>query len=291
MSDIDAKLKTFCEGVRSMPGIQDMNERRLLASDISQSLQRHLKLLEKSKSTVPDYVIEPGCIQFNPFNTAISYQQLGNEMEAWWLIFLACWFGENSRTGWKLLYSVYNGLNSGKTWNWQAVADDPAEFSQWLQQQQPYLKRAGLLGDNHKKKVFDVCRAEKASQVLSKFIYWWASNYNDIIGKSNLHCVLSPGLNFRFLYQALSEGIDINPLLHYRLLTWAGILGVANVEPDRPFLVNGSSYKKSARQMFQASGPKLRGRELAQYITELAAWLDIPFCFSVLEDAISNRHN
>lgn len=287
--DIEAQLKNFSEQVRPMPGIQNPSDRRILASYIAHALQLHIELHEKSKATTPDLTLHKKSSQFDPVNTVIYYRQSSNHMEAWWLLFLVCWFGQNSSTGWQLLHAFYYRLDSGKIWNWQAVVNSPDEFGDWILANQKDLKKTGLLGDDHKQKSFDEYRAEKAKQVFVKVIHWWDVNFTDKIAKNQVYTNTLPKSTFSFLYNVLLEGLEIDPVLHYRLLSKAGILGVAALEPDRPFLTNGGAYKKAARWIFQGtSGPKLRGRELTEVLTELATYLDIPFSFSVLEDAISN---
>ena len=283
-SYIANRLKSFSESVRSLPGIRKKDDSALLASNIVQSVYKY----ETRQDSLNKYALNPINNEFDPLKLAVYHLRQNNRMEAWWLVFLSCWFEYNDKDGWKLLQAIYFRLGENVNWDWQRVVYDCEEFGQWLINRQPDIGKLGRMGGRHKQPAFDNHQAIKTKEVLCYFINWWKLNHEEVIEDSRLKAGASPKVFFRNMYNYVFSGLNIDRYLYYRFLTCASFLNLADMEPDQPFIANGSFYKKTVRGLFQEkNGKELPVKDLTQCIVEMAEWLNIPFPFLVLEDALS----
>ncbi|SEW52783.1 alpha-glutamyl/putrescinyl thymine pyrophosphorylase clade 3 protein [Chitinophaga arvensicola] len=281
---IEKQLDEFIRHVKPIPGIKKNEDRQLFVSCMARSFSWHAGWVQ-SASTGSIASMEV----FDPLKLAIRQKQEGHKMDAWWLTFLATWFGKHATTGWRLTAAIYTGLHSSKHWNWEAVSAAPELFEDWMSANQPLLMHSGRLGGLHKQELFDGYEAARATEMLGRFIRWWHIGYAENIGDAVMYAGQSPHALFRYMMRDVSEGLVIAPYHQYHFLTWAGLLGLADIQPDAAYLSNGSVYKKACRWFFYGKSPaKATGKELTQDLALLAAYLDTPFIFAVLEAAICN---
>ncbi|NSL87142.1 hypothetical protein ECE50_009895 [Chitinophaga sp. Mgbs1] len=289
---IEKQLNEYYQQTAFLPGVKTIEDRELFATCISKSLLWYSKWAIEANTSHYTANEDFSGELFDPFKQAIRLKNQGDSVEAWWLIFLATWFGKHSSTGWRLIKAVYHRLNTNNTWNWRAVIAAPGEFENWLLENQPKLLRVGKLGNHHKHQAFDRYQAIKTIKILGKFIEWWNIDHTDKIGYGVMCVGQSPRELFNYMNRHLNEVLVVAPQQHYNFLTWAGVLGLAELEPNKPYLSSGTVYKKAVRWFFYGKLHKsAKGKDLTQRIVELSSWLDIPFVFPVLEEALCNFYH
>jgi len=231
-------------------------------------------------------VTDASSLSFNPLTAAVWQQQHGNLDEACWLIFLATHFGKSRRYGWGLLRAVYGGLGYGTSWTWPRVSSDIQGFRQWLVANEAALRQAGSFG-NHRKRESLVPPGSTAgtADTVAGYVSWIAAAGGHVALFNASQVTGSPQQAFDYLYQSLETVIRFGRTARFDYLCMLGKLGFVPLEPGSAYLHQATGPLAGARLLF---GDGLSKAALTTNLFQLEAYLQLPFGFQVLEDALCN---
>ncbi|MET3025337.1 hypothetical protein ABXT06_01545 [Flavobacterium sp. UW10123] len=286
-NDVHAKLQTFKQQTRSLPGIGIVQRESCFIRQIIDSVRRvnYVKLI--AERTNNPIVADPSNIAFDPLKAAAWYNKQGNINEAFWLVFLATHFSRHHRTKWNLVKDVYSGLTNDVVWNWEAVSGDVNGFKNWLNDNVLALKARGKVGNHRKYQSLGAYNPTGTGAAVSSYIDWIGvdNNHQSLIDRAFLAAGNDPKLLFKHLYISMNAVMSFGRMAKFDYLTMVGKLGLLDIEPDSTYMDGATGPFTGGRLLF---GGNPNRRLLDSYFSELDECLQLPFGMQVIEDAVCN---
>lgn len=294
---IEEKLWSYNKDVRPLPGLKSRTNGRLFLTYLAEALEEVRSMVILKQNVVNGNGMSHKNSAFDPLTLAVLQQQQGNDEEAWWLVFLAAYFGKHKKTVWALLQGVYTALDTSIQWTWENTYLNKKLFDQWINDNQEFLRKLGSFGEQHKYQTLDVHKTAKVVADINSYIDWVQQNgsHKEILNNAVRQVGSKPGDLFHYLYLSIDKGTHLTRPLKFEYLTLIGKLGLADIEPVDAYLMELPALKKGARWLFIGNEDANIGvKELNQSLKDLAQYLDFYYGIQVLEDAlrrISNARN
>lgn len=284
--ELENKLEQFNNQIE-LPGINQVANRDCFIEQIIDSIKRVKYIQVMSLRTYSENFSVGNSDIFDPLKAAIWYKNSGNINEAYWLVFLSIHFGMNSKSGWRLLGSIYSGLGGFK-WNWERVSKDPTSFRQWLLDNQDEVRTYGGFGNHRKYQSLNAERPNGTGAAIQSYIEWIGEDHEFFLNKVLNQVKSDPKKLFDHLYRTLNvESFGRTAKFDY--LTMLGKMGLAPIEPGSAYLVGSTGPLRGARLLFQGSvNGSMRASELESLLNQLEEELGLSFGMQVLEDSLCN---
>lgn len=267
-------------------GIGDNRSRQCLVEQLVDSIRRTeypRVILQRRMGPV---VADPKNEAFDPLKAAVHQRQIGNNEEAFWLIFLFVHFGRSLRSGWRLARDVYAGAGRAGVWTWPRVSSSPRAFTQWLDVQTPRWKADGVARQfgNHRKYE----SLNTTADVVESYVKWvGASHSHTALVASALTVNASAGQTFDYFYRSMDVVKRFGRMAKFDYLTMLAKLDLAPIEPATAYLHGATGPLKGARLLYTGGpGADIAVDVLEQRLVRLGASLDVGQ--QVLEDAVCN---
>ncbi|GAB3861562.1 hypothetical protein GCM10028822_41230 [Hymenobacter terrigena] len=275
----------------ALPGVQLPASLDCLAAQLIDSIKRvRYATVIGQRRIQGATVADAASSSFNPIVAAVWQHQHGNLEEACWLVFLSTHFGKSNRRGWGLLRAVYGDLGSGNPWTWARVSTDLQGFRRWLVANEATLRQAGSFG-NHRKYESLVPPGTGAgtADTVAGYVSW----VKDAGGHDALHKAAqaagTPQQAFDYLYQGLEEVLRFGRTARFDYLCMLGKLGIATLVPGSAYLHQATGPLRGVRLLFGGDvNSNFSATALTNDLAQLEVYLQLPFGFQVLEDALCN---
>lgn len=283
IQEIEAKLLSFNQDVREIPGVRSATNRHCFSRQIIDSIRRVRYVTTISDRLVSSSITDPSLTSFNPLKAAIWHRDNGNIDEAFWLVFLATHFGKHKRTGWNLARNVYGKLEGPDRWTWGELVSDPNNFVEWIEENTDTLAETGKFSNHRKYESIG-----KSGEVVRSYIEWVGENssHRQKIESLSGENEDTPALLFDTLYHSMHSVLRFGRTAKFDYLCMIGKLRLANVEPGFTYMSGATGPIVGARLLFQ--NQNLRPRQLETFLGELKDHLNLHFGMQVLEDALCN---
>lgn len=288
--DVREKLASFGQDNPKLPPIFHLERMDYFSSLVADIANSFVGIFEIGRSTPPWKKGSPDIAGFDPLALAFAHNLRRDTGEACWLLFLSSYFGRHPKHHWDLLEKVYLGPGMGDGWTWENASADPVAFAGWLVENQPELSRHGNMGRAHKYVSFGSYKAMKTAGDIQTYISWVinAGGHRELFPASALSEGGSPSHIFDRLYAAMNMQLRCKKAITFNYLSLLGILGLAGIEPARPYLSDHLPSKLGANWLFGGNAvPKRRANELEPIVTTLAHYLELPFIIPVLHQAFA----
>ncbi|GGC16243.1 hypothetical protein GCM10011325_48800 [Dyadobacter sediminis] len=216
-------------------------------------------------------------------------RQVQNFNEAYWLAFLAVHFGKNKNTQWELVRNVYGGLGNSRIWTWDAVKNNFEEFSNWMEDHELELTRAGHFGNHRKYESLKYSSRSGTVHVINSYLDWigddHVSRFEGFVNQSPE----DPRKIFDLLYRSMRRVHRFGRTARFDYLTSIGKLNLVQIEPGRTYLQDATGPVRGSRLLFGGSSTaSISKPDLEELLNLLEAKLNLPFGMQVLEDALCN---
>lgn len=238
ITDIRTLLERRLDGLIAagdLPGLVDRASRDRFVACIDQSLVDHDAI--RNGQNLPKALRGPAA-PFQPFNE-IKRLAATDWDEAFWLTFLA------THIGWDRPDSVgalYRSLDEGEAWTWTRVSADGGEaFARWADENSEALHRLAPFGNHRKYQSHRPPARSATSKVVRSFIPW-ALRYGPRIRQ---RCT-----DFGELYRSLAPVNGLGRTGRFDVLRVTGLLGLAELRPDRCYFRGSSGPRIGARLLF-----------------------------------------
>lgn len=283
--DIESGLLAFHRNRHNLPGIASDDGLKRVTSLMTSAVNSFRALTETEGCLLGVDVADPSEIDFNPMAAAAWYHFRQETDEACWLLFLRSYIGRHVKQNWNLLRAIYGGSTDGKEWTWKQVSKDGEIFRDWLLHHQDGLAKNGSMGEAHKYVAFTSEKASKMGRDIQSYIRWVKSegSHQELLTKSVNISKEQPAVAFHHLYQSMIEQVKVKKSINFNYLSLIGAIGLARVEPEKPYLNDLLFSKIGARWLFGSDKTnKIPTNELNDMVISLARHLEIPFGIPVL---------
>lgn len=273
-----------------LPGVSTAARRDSLVAQMAESLRRIEYVRRIALRPIDPNRGDPASDLFDPLRAGLLHFRSSNLDEAIWLVFLATHFGKHLRDGWRLTRDVYG--NNGVPWTFARVANNPDAFEAWLGEAYEWLRGDGVSRrfGNHRK--YETLRVESdrgTSKVIKSYVAWVGPNrgHAEMLADATAIAGQDPKALFDELYHSMREVISFGRTARFDFLTMIGKLGLADVEPGIPYLVDATGPLYGARLLF-ANNKKavLRPNDLDNMVAALGTQLGLGM--QVMEDSLCN---
>jgi hypothetical protein len=282
-------LRHYEEASRVLPGIVQPDRRAALVEQLVDSVRRTLYfeyLLSRPPSSSR---ADPTTDAFDPLRAAIFHERAGNRDEAFWLVFLFVHFGNNRRSGWRLIADIYGQLDAGTLWSWDAVAADVNGFRRWLDDHvgsinnlQPHRG----FGNHRKYESLGAWTENGTGAVVASYVDWVGGAGHDARIAQVTTDATTPYERFDALYDSVRAVRRLGRTGAFDYCATLGKLAFVDVEPSAACLAGATGPLTGARLLLSPSGQALSPAALEEMLIPLRAELDVGF--DVLEDALCN---
>lgn len=277
---LSAALSEYEDAHGVLPGIVAAENRTSFIEQVVESERRRRFVRQLATLDLSPLRADPTSVLFDPLKAAVIRQRMGQVDEAFWMVFLFVQFGRSRNGGWRYTRDVYGRLGSA-LWDWRSVAADPGGFATWLVENASAIRANGQGGfGNHRKYE----RLETTGEVVESYVAW--------VGPEGSHAVRfapdgagggDPRRAFAHLYASMAGITRFGRTARFDYLTTVGRLGLAEIEPDRPYLGGATGPLKGARLLF---GSTASPHELDGALQRLGQALDL--AMDVVEDGVCN---
>jgi hypothetical protein len=273
-----------------LPGAATVARRKALVTQIIESLRRVEFVKRIAIRPIDIRRCDPATVMFDPLRAALLHFHDGDLDEAIWLVFLATHFGKHLRDGWRLLRDVYRG--DGAPWTFARVANDPDAFEGWLGDAYEWLKHDGIsrrFGNHRKYETLRIDAARGTSNVIRSYLTWVGANRGHAGLISDTLAVSGKDAKALFdeLYRSMDAVISFGRTGRFDFLTMIGKLGLADIEPGIPYLIDATGPLDGARLLFgNGKDARLRPDDLDNRVAALGAYLGVGM--QVMEDSLCN---
>jgi hypothetical protein len=286
---LDEALKTYSDTQRDLLGIKDRRALDTLIEQIVDSIQR-VKFVELIASRAPDSsVVNPGSPAFDPVKASVLQKKLGNFDDACWLCFLAIMCGKELNDGWLLVKQVYGGLTTDPYWTWNRTSTTPAAFTDWHQKN--YTSLTGLFGNHRKYASKDPKKKGNIAESMFSYIAW-VDSYGGHRAMFQDCSTKTKGREEAFarLYREMDQVVQFGRLGKFDFLTMIAKLGLAELEPDLPYITSPSGPLDGTKLLLGNSKKNaLSASQANSIVKELGKALPIDsMVMQVMEDALCN---
>ena len=286
---LDARLRTFHDQQRALPGILDPRRRSVLVEQMVESHRRVRFVAAILDRDVSAQRADPANDLFDPLKAAIHFQRMERIEEAFWLVFLFVHFGRNAHGGgWRYAREVYGALGGAERWHWETTSANPEGFRAWLNANQNELRRDGVpggFGNHRKRQSLDALHPHGTGSAFVTYVNWVgpARGHQELIRQALQEANGNPRTAFQGLYESMADVASFGRLAKFDYLTMLGKLGLAQIEPGSPYLVNGGAPLRGARLLFGNGGSV---RDQNDWTVQLGDHLGLGM--QVMEDSLCN---
>ena len=287
--DLENKLSAYELSVRELPGIRADASRQAFIEQIIESLRRIEYVSVIRNRPISSRRADPNDLLFDPLKAAIFFLEREELDEAFWMVFIFVHFGKHLKHGWRYARRVYGKLGAPDRWDWIATSSDPNAFSSWLGDNIESIKGSAPGGfGNHRKYVSLKSHTKNGTgtgQAFETYVKWVdpSRGHQELMDQAIRQASGDPGKAFDILYRSMDDVASFGRLGKLDYLAMIGKLGLAPIEPGRPYLENSSGPLEGARELF---GKDLKAADLDELAAELAIHLDIGM--QAMEDALCN---
>lgn len=233
---------------------------------------------------------DPASTLFDPLRAAVLKQQQGDLDEAIWLVFLATHFGKHLRDGWRLVRDIYRG--DGNLWTFAQISNNPVAFANWLASEYEALKSDGIkrrFGNHRKYETLRPASSRGTSAVLGSYVKWVGANrrHEGLLADAIAEIGQDQKALFAYLYISMGDVLSFGRTARFDFLTMVGKLGLADIEPDKPYLVGATGPLAGARLLFCGNkNGNLSAEALDAKVVMLGDHLGLGM--QVMEDSLCN---
>ena len=281
-AQIEAGLRRFHAEARPLPGISDAKIREVLVEQIVESVRRvQFVACIRERPVSPSRTDPSNPQMFDPVRAAVWHANSGNADEAAWLVFLFVHFGKHRAGGWRYVRETYGALGEQDPWDWnRASFDEGRAFSNWIEQNIDTLRRPGAGFGPHRMRESFLA----AGAVVRSYVAWVSPprSVSDLINVA-VATAGSAEAGFAELFRSMAMVQRFGRLAKFDFLCMLKKLGLAEIEPEIPFLKGSSGPLKGARLLF---GSQQSPDTLDEWVAELGAELGL--CMQVMEDSLCN---
>lgn len=225
---------------------------------------------------------DPSSELFDPLKAAALHRRAGHIDEAFWMVFLFVQFGRSRRGGWRYAREVYGRRGEG-TWDWHAVAADPASFRAWFTENAAAIRNAAPGGFGNHRKYESLART---GEVVGSYVDWVGPtrSHADRFERAIAAAAGDARAAFADLYASMATITRFGRTARFDYLATADRLALAAIEPDRAYLSNATGPLTGARLLFgrPVGGPHALDDGLRVLGSHLGLGMD------VVEDAVCN---
>ncbi|WP_254528893.1 MULTISPECIES: hypothetical protein [unclassified Sphingobacterium] len=275
-----------------LPGINTPANENSFISQLIDSISR-VKFIETIKSRpISQIRKDPTSNIFDPIRASILYNQEGNKLEAFWLIFLFTHFGKHNITKYGLLKCFYSKNNSADIFNYLEVEADITECKFWMNNNQINLKNSGKFSNHRKYQSLNSYSPNGTGDTIESFINWVGDNFNDFLARIPLAILNDRYLLFEYLYKEASKNIiGFGRLACFDFITMLGKVGIFECEPKSPYINCSTGPLKGTKLLFNTSG-NTTPKDLDDFLKDLGDHLEndlgLKFTMQIMEDAVCN---
>jgi hypothetical protein len=297
---IDAVLTRFHNDTRPLPGIQDPTRRSVFMEQLFESIHRVqyiergvLKKGDAARDLDPNRA-NPASELFDPIKAAAIRSREGDHDEACWLVFLFTHFGNNLRTGYRLLRDVYGSLGSGQTWTWARTSGAPETFRTWLRVNRNTLENDGTprhFGNHRKYMSLNADSASGTGEAVVTYVRWVLDhrNHEGLFENAEILAQHDPRRAFDLLYRSMGRQVaSFGRTGRLDYLTMIAKLGLAGIEPGSTYMTGATGPLVGAKLLFGAAADKAAPATIDRWLAELEATLGLHMGMQILEDALCN---
>ncbi len=283
------RLELYSMSVRRLPGAATTERRFALTEQLIDSIRRIYYIRMMREREISPLRTDPASLLFDPLRAAVLEHNAGNIDEAFWLTFLATHCGRHAKDGWRLARDLYHG-NGSDAWTWTRVSGNPSDFHNWLSQSYPTFKNDGVTRrfGNHRK--YETLRPDSnrgTSSVVASYVTWVGANrgHSLLINEAQRASGSNPEAAFEYLYRSMASVTSFGRTGRFDYLTMVGKLGLANIEPGKPYLDGATGPLSGARLLFGESvNAPLDWQALESFVIELGSYLGLGM--QAMEDAL-----
>ncbi|MEE9610653.1 MAG: hypothetical protein V3W19_05340, partial [Desulfatiglandales bacterium] len=168
--ELETGLKAFSKNKHPLPGIQLSTHLRTLVEQLLDSIHRVEYFSVIRERDIDERRTDPSSDLFDPIRAAILHQRQGRMDEAFWLIFLAVYFGKHRKAKWQLAQDVYGALGHEPNWDWERTSADPTGFRQWISANEGGLNR--YFGNHRKFESLKASSGRGTGMAVVSYVRW-----------------------------------------------------------------------------------------------------------------------
>jgi alpha-glutamyl/putrescinyl thymine pyrophosphorylase-like protein len=284
---LDKALECYSQTIRALPGIDSVESRRAFVAQLIESRRRVEYVRRIASRDVNAKRADPSSTFFDPLKAALHFQRSGNTNEAMWLVFLATHFGKSGQFGWDRVRAVYGSLGQGGTWNWARTSTEPVAFRNWLDANRANIP--GRFGNHRKYESLDAVSTTGTGQVIETYVGWVlkAGGHPNLVSNALHQAQADPGLAFDLLFKSMNSVARFGRTAKFDYLTMVAKLGLANIEPRKPYMASATGPRTGANLLFRGESTHAEGtKTLDSWTYELGKSLELGM--QEMEDALCN---
>ena len=241
---------------KPLPGISTPAALNTLVRQMTDSVARvkYVEAIKKRHNRVgtAPAKLDPKNPNFDPLWAAVHYMEEGNIDEAFWLIFLFVLCGKHVTKGYGLVRMVYGAFDDKFVWTWKKFSKKPDDFSLWLHQKLPAIKKARKqfpFGNHRKYESLD-----KLDIVLKSYADWIGStrSHQRFITTATVKAKAGgdPKKLFDYLYKDMKAVHRFGRTGKFDYLTMLGKMRLVDIEPPSAYMVHATGPVRGARLLF-----------------------------------------
>ena len=275
-----------------LPGINTPANENSFISQLIDSISR-VEFIETIKSRpISQTRKDPRSNIFDPIRASILYNQEGNKLEAFWLIFLFTHFGKHNNTKYGLLKCFYSKNNSADIFDYLEVEADITGCKFWINNNQINLKNSGKFSNHRKYQSLNAYSPNGTGDTIESFINWVGDNFNDFLARIPPAILIDKYLLFEYLYKEASRNvIGFGRLACFDFITMLGKVGIFQCEPMTPYIKYSTGPLKGTKLLFNTP-VNTTPKDLDDYLKDLGDHLEndlgLKFTMQIVEDAVCN---
>jgi len=289
---LDAGLARFDQEERTLIGIRDPITRGIFIEQILESIRRVKYVSVIKIRNLSERNTDPNDEMFDPVKAAVVHQRREDIDEAFWMVFLFVHFGRNLKGEYRYTRDIYGCLGGSDRWDWVRTSADPVEFRKWLNDHQAQLKQSGVPGGfgNHRKyQSLDAYSPRGTGATVETYVNWVGPTrqHKNLFDQAIIKAEGDPKKAFHLLYQSMDQIAQFGRVARFDYLAMIGKLGLANLEPDTPYLQNSNGPLRGAKLLFGGEKTAIfKISDMDRWLADLGTQLGVGM--QVLEDALCN---
>lgn len=284
---LDNELVRYSQQSRALPGISSAEARRAFVAQLIESRRRVEYVFRIASRDVDKRRADSSSGFFDPLKAAVHFKRNGSIDEAMWLVFLATHFGKSRQFGWERVRAVFGGLEQGKVWNWARTSADPTAFRRWLDAHRKNIP--GRFGNHRKYESLDAISMTGTGQVVETYVGWVlnAGGHSKLVSNALEQAKSDPRLTFDILFKSMKSVARFGRTAKFDYLTMIAKLGMANIEPGKPYMASATGPRIGANLLFKGKSTHAEAaKNLDGWTYELGKALKLGM--QEMEDALCN---
>jgi hypothetical protein len=284
-------LRQYQSEQQPLPGVRSKSHLTTLLEQLVESVHRIEYIHTLSNRRLSPRRTDPSTELFDPIKAAVLKDRAHDVEEAIWLIFLSVHFGKHRRAGWRLIRDVYGRLGQG-LWDWPTTAADPIAFRNWLGKNVRTLAGGDGIprhfGNHRKYQSLDAWSSTGTGAAVESYVRWVdpPRRQSEVFAEALEAANGNPRQAFAHMYKTMKVSSFARPG-QFDFLTMVGKLGLAVLEPDRPYLSGATGPWAGARLLYTGSMSGTSSRsQLEAWLVTLEGYLRVGM--QVIEDALCN---